>query len=204
MEPRIFWRKRLIQKATENILKRHNAELNSTSKHDDRPRKKPKAIRKTMPSLHDPGMELTYIPWARKVKGHDLAGRTILVYTNKQTFDDAVVVRYEEETDKYIIVYVQSDDLDQVQLCAKEWRLYPKTTPSWAEPVLPGTVIEFECLDGKRSQAMVYKSGRDGTRLFVAHLSTSATEEIRNRKWNLIKMSSALDDGTVRYQHGVE
>lgn len=204
MEPKVFWRKRLIHKAVKTLRKRHNTELDNTSNQDGLPRKKPKAIRKTMPSLHDPGMELTYIPWARKVKGYDLVGRTILVYTNGQKFDDAVVVRYEEEIDKYIIVHVESDEFDQVQLCSKEWRLYPKTTPSWAEPVLPGTVIEFGCSDGRRCQAMVYKSRGDGTRLFVAHLSTSVTEVIRNRKWELVKMSSALDDGTVRYQHGVE
>lgn len=204
MDSRICWRKRLIQKAAKSQMRYRNAEFDGTSDHDDRPRKKPKAIRQTRPSLHDPDMELTYIPWARKVKSYDLVGRTILVHKSGQTFNDAVVVRYDEETDKHIIVYVESDNVDEVELCSKEWRLYPKTTPSWMEPILPGTIIEFESLNGKLCQAMVYKSEKDGIPLFVAHLSGLFTEEIRNRKWDLVKMSSALDDGTVRYQHGVE
>lgn len=135
-------------------------------------------------------------PQSEKLTGKALEGREILVCWDDGVWNDAVVVTYDESTDKHKIVYRLWDRLVNVRLRDHRWVLAPKKRPENDRPVLDGAVIEFEYpADGQRYRAMIYDYAAYGEHLKVVYIDENTTDNLKGGGWDFIRDSPCLEDG---------
>lgn len=142
------------------------------------------------------GNKTQIFPQSEKLTGKALEGREILVCWDDGVWNDAVVVTYDESTDKHKIVYRLWDRLVNVRLRDHRWVLEPKKRPENDMPVLDGAVIEFEYpADGQRYRAMIYDYAAFGEHLKVVYIDENTTDNLKGGGWDFISDSPCLEDG---------